>query len=132
MLSAICCYYVILKNWTTELSQNLHFCNLNYCYPFPLSLLLAILLSCVQIMDKFFKKSAQNECFSETRTVLKIETKCLTPSRKSLQKQLQNLSSLLASRDVLPGEIFVPQWQKFHIDAVKSVQNQVRSSDWST
>ena len=42
------------------------------------------------------------------------------------------LSSLLATREVSPRGTSAPQRQKFHTDDVKSVRNQVRSSDWST
>ena len=40
-------------------------------------------------------------------------------------------SLLLAARNILPGGTSVPQWQKFHTDDVKSLQNLVRSCTWS-
>ena len=43
-----------------------------------------------------------------------------------------HFSSLFATGDVLRGGTSATQWQKFHTDDVKSVQNPVRSADWST
>ena len=40
-------------------------------------------------------------------------------------------SSLFADGDVSRGGTSATQWQKFHTDDVKSVQNPVRSVDWS-
>ena len=41
-------------------------------------------------------------------------------------------SSLFAAGDVSRGGTSTTQRQKFHTDNVKSVQNPVRSADWST
>ena len=41
-------------------------------------------------------------------------------------------SSLLATGDVSQGGTSATQQQKFHTDDVKSIQNLVRSTDWST
>ena len=41
-------------------------------------------------------------------------------------------SSLFAAGDVSRGGMSATQRQKFHTDDVKSVQNPVRSADWST
>ena len=41
-------------------------------------------------------------------------------------------SSLFAAGDVSRGGTSATQRQKFHTDDVKSVQNPVRSADWST
>ena len=41
-------------------------------------------------------------------------------------------SSLFAPGDVSRGGTSATQRQKFHTDDVKSVQNPVRSADWST
>ena len=49
-----------------------------------------------------------------------------------LARENSRLASVLAARDVSPWETSAPQRQKFHSDDVKSVQNLVRSSDWST
>ena len=38
---------------------------------------------------------------------------------------------LLAAKDILPGGMSALQQQKLHTDDVNSVQNLVRSSDWS-
>ena len=43
-----------------------------------------------------------------------------------------HLSSPLAYEDVSSRGTSEPQRQKFHTDEVKSVQNLVKSSDWST
>ena len=41
-------------------------------------------------------------------------------------------SSLFVAEDVSRGGTSATQRQKFHTDDVKSVQNPVRSADWST
>ena len=40
--------------------------------------------------------------------------------------------SLFAAGDVSHGETSATQRQKFHTDDVKSIQNPVKSADWST
>ena len=47
-------------------------------------------------------------------------------------KILGLLALLLAAKNVSPGGTSAPQRQKFHTDDVKSVQNLVSRSDWST
>ena len=58
----------------------------------------------------------------------------LTPSSSPPPrlKILGLLALFLAAKNVSPGGTSAPQQQKFHTDDVKSVQNLVSRSDWST
>ena len=52
--------------------------------------------------------------------------------REGLACEHSRFSSLFAAGDVSRGGASAAQRQRFHIDDVKSVRNEVRSADWST
>ena len=72
---------------------------------------------------------------SESPPPSHIPSNCTVPGFNLLKQDIacENIrfSSLLVAEDVSRGGTSATQRQKFHTDDVKSVQNPVRSADWS-
>jgi len=63
---------------------------------------------------------------NKPRFLVAVQTSCLVACENI------RFSSLFVAEDVSRGGTSATQRQKFHTDDVKSVQNPVRSADWST